>query len=321
MKSSKLRCPKIKGKLVIIGGREDKTEEMRILTELVRLIDGGKVCVATVASSLGESIWEEYHAVFRHLGAREVTHLGISHRRQTKDAAGMRALAKAKCVFFTGGDQLKITSELGGTAIEDRIREIYADGGIIAGTSAGASVMSDTMLVSGVGVSSYRIGGGLRMAPGLGFLSGVLIDQHFTERGRIGRLLGALAHNPKYLGLGVDENTAVIVEEGRRLRTVGIGGVYVVDAHEATDSNISDKDRDTALSLFNVKIHLLSDGDIFDLETRVPELIVPNRRPEIIKKRPARAELLPPLIKARTTRLREKGLRIKNVDPKSLPRA
>ena len=261
------------GTLLIIGGHEDREGERKILGHLARRVGRGKICIATIASSnAAEELWKQYAKAFRKLGVSRIAHLDIARRGETADARALEMLADANCVFFTGGDQLKITSEIGGTPIEARIREIYRSGGIIAGTSAGASVMSETMLVSGAGVQSYRIGGGLRMAPGLGFLKDVLIDQHFTERGRIGRLLGALAHNPKYVGIGLDENTAIIVRE-KELRVIGYGGVYIVDAHAATDSNISDGDRDTSLSLFNVKIHLLSAGDRYDFTTRKPELL------------------------------------------------
>lgn len=122
-------------------------------------------------------------------------------------------------MFFSGGDQLRISSQIGDTPVEERVREIHERGGLVAGTSAGASVMSETMLVKGTSGESHKIGD-LHMAPGLGLVRDVIIDQHFAERGRFGRLFGAVAHNPRELGLGIDEDTAIVVE-GERFEVIG----------------------------------------------------------------------------------------------------
>jgi cyanophycinase len=148
------------------------------------------------------------------------------------------------------------------------VREIFDRGGVIAGTSAGASVMSDTMLVKGTSGESYRIGD-LHMAPGLGLIRDVIIDQHFAERGRFGRLLGAVAHNPRVLGLGVDEDTAMVVE-GERFDVIGSGAIYVVDGEDVSYSNIAEEKRDRPLTMLDVRLHVLSAGDSFDLKTRKP---------------------------------------------------
>jgi cyanophycinase len=150
-----------------------------------------------------------------------------------------------------------------------RIREIYEAGGVIAGTSAGASAMSDTMLVRGSGDESYRIGD-VDMAPGLGLLPNVIIDQHFAERGRMGRLLGAVAQNPRVLGIGIDENTAIVVEDEASFSVLGAGAVYVVDGSGITYSNIVEEKNDRPLSLYDVRLHVLSSGDNFDLRERRP---------------------------------------------------
>jgi cyanophycinase len=176
----------------------------------------------------------------------------------------------ASLVFFTGGGQLRITTQFGGTQLCEQIQEFYRQGGTIAGTSAGASVMSDTMLVSGEADSSHRVGANLMMAPGLGYIKDVIIDQHFAERGRIGRLLGAVAQNPRFLGVGLDENTAIIVEKENRVRVLGEGAVYIVDGRQVTCTNMDDDNEDRTLSIFNVRLHVLSQGDEFDLFTREP---------------------------------------------------
>lgn len=261
------------GALVIIGGGEDKQNKRVILAEVAARVGAGPLCIATMASSVGEEAWEAYRGIFRKLGVRHISHLSVVHRHEAIDQKALKAVKGARGIFFTGGDQLKITAELGGTEIADRIHELYAHGGVIAGTSAGAAVMSETMLVAGKGVASHRIGSGLRMSPGLGFVKNMIIDQHFAERGRIGRLLAAVAQNPKFLGVGIDEDTAVVLDSPEKMHVIGSGAVYVIDAHESTDSNISDATEEQTLSLFNVCLHHLSHGDAFDLKLRTPKRI------------------------------------------------
>ncbi len=260
-----------RGTLIIIGGREDRESEMPILREVVRRLGRRKLCVATVASTVGQELWIDYQKVFKQLGVKRISHLNVDHRTEAVDRAALKAVQGIGGIFFTGGDQLKITSEIGGTKIYDEILRAYENGGIIAGTSAGAAVMSETMLVAGAGETSYCIGSGVRLAPGLGFIKDVIIDQHFSERGRIGRLLGVVAQNPKYLGLGIDEDTAIVMLSGKRFRVMGKGAVYVVDAHEATASNLSDLTPDCVLSLFNIRLHVLSNGDELNLGKREPK--------------------------------------------------
>ncbi|MES2527858.1 MAG: cyanophycinase [Bdellovibrionota bacterium] len=259
------------GKLIIIGGREDKEKEMDILREVAKGVGDGRLCIVSVASSVGDELWGDYSRIFKNLGVKKLSHLDVVHRTEAVDQKALKAVKDADAVFFTGGDQLKITSELGGTLVADRITEIFENGGIIAGTSAGASVMGEIMMVSGDSDSSFRIGSGLNMAPGMGFAPRLLIDQHFAERGRIGRLIAAVAHNPRYLGVGIDEDTAIIMDESKCFKVIGNGAVYVIDAHEANGLNISEAPKDTTLSIFNVKLHLLSKNDKFDLTTRMAE--------------------------------------------------
>ena len=256
--------------LVIIGGKEDRAGEMAILTEVAKRVGSGKLVIATVASSVGDELWKDYRAIFRKLGVKQISHLDVICRKEAVDRAALKALEGATAVFFTGGDQLKITSELGGTVVADEIYRIYETGGMIAGTSAGASVMSETMLVAGSSDGSYRIGASVRTAPGLGFVKNMIIDQHFAERGRISRLLGVVAQNPRYLGIGIDEDTAIIMNEHESFRVIGRGAVYVIDAHEATESNVAEAAIDTALSIFNVRVHVLSAGDAFDMAHKQP---------------------------------------------------
>lgn len=256
------------GPLIIIGGHEDKDGERVILKEVARRLNGGRLVIATVASHEPEGYFDSYQKAFAAIGVTDLVELYVHERAESHSDEALSLLDGAGGVFFSGGDQLRISSQIGDTAIERRIRELHAAGGVIAGTSAGASVMSETMLVKGPSAESYRIGE-LHMAPGLGLIRDVIIDQHFAERGRYGRLLGAVAHNPRLLGIGIDENTAVVVENDRFL-VIGSGAAYVVDGEEATHSNIAEARSDRALSMFNVRMHVLSSGDSFDLTARTP---------------------------------------------------
>src|ERR1700712_932186 len=256
------------GTLIIIGGHEDHDGERVILKEVAGLVANGRLVLATVASHNPEGYFEKYQASFGELGIDEVTELYIEDRSEAALEDKLAALTGVNAVFFSGGDQLRITSQIGGTPIYDRVREIFETGGVIAGTSAGASAMSETMLVKGQSSSSYRIGD-VRMAPGLGLLPNVIIDQHFAERGRIGRLLGAVSQNPRELGIGIDEDTAIIVT-GQQFRVVGSGAVYLVDASSVTYSDVAETRTNSAPSIYDLKLHVLSDGETFDLRTRRP---------------------------------------------------
>jgi cyanophycinase len=265
------RNGKPSGKLIVIGGHEDRDSESLILREVVRCADGGKVVVVTVASEEPKALWQEYRNAFAKLGVSGLAHLEVPSREELVRNPPDGILDDASCVFFTGGGQLRITSEFGGTELCDRLRDLYYKGVTVAGTSAGASVMCDTMLVDGAAEESHKIGDSLSMAPGLGFMPDVIIDQHFAERGRIGRLLGAVAHNPRLLGLGIDENTAIVVERLECFTVIGAGAVYVVDGREVTGTNVAKEETERTLTLFDLRLHVLSQGDEFDLRSRRPK--------------------------------------------------
>ncbi len=258
------------GTLMIVGGREDKTGDRLILRALARRADGGALVVVTAASNLPAELWADYEPVFRDLGVRDVRHLHADTRQEAADPERVRLLDGAAVVFFTGGNQLKLTSQLGGTPLYDRLRDLYVAGGCVAGTSAGASVVCETMMVSGAGSSTTRVGEAPRMAPGFGLLRDVIVDQHFAERGRIGRLIGAVAQNPRILGVGIDENTAIVCERGERFTVLGAGGVYVLDGRDAPHDNVVEEEQGVAVSVFGLRLHLLGMGDEFDLVTRRP---------------------------------------------------
>ena len=260
----------IAGRLIIIGGHEDRENDRLILRQVAKCARGGRVVVCTVASDVPHELWETYERAFRELGCSDVVHLDIERRADLLLDPPLHLLEGADAFFFTGGGQLKITTRFAGTRLCAAVEEFYRQGGTVAGTSAGAAAMSDTMLVTGPSRESHKIGEALQMAPGLGFIRDVIVDQHFAERGRIGRLLGAVAQNPRFIGLGIDEDTAVIVEREEHFTVIGAGAVYVADAEDATYTNVAEEEDNRALSLFNVRLHVLSQGDSYDLRNRQP---------------------------------------------------
>jgi cyanophycinase len=258
------------GKLIIIGGHEDKEGERLILRAVAAEARRTALVVVTAASDEPADTWKEYEEIFNDLGVDDVRQLHVDTREEALSEKVHGVLDGAGAVFFTGGDQLKLTSQLGDTPVYQKTKALYETGGLIAGTSAGASVVCETMLVSGNSEGSPRIRDALRMAPGFGFISGVIIDQHFAERGRISRLIGAVAQNPRILGIGIDENTAILCDNGYSFSVLGDGGVYVVDAADVTNSNIVEDAGDRTLSVFNIRLHLLNMGDEFDMHERIP---------------------------------------------------
>jgi cyanophycinase len=263
-----------KGKLIIVGGHENKDGDPKILEFVAKEVKRlrGTLVITTVATNLPDELTNTYLPVFRDLGIHSdrIDVLDIRSREEAYQEETLRKLEHAKVIFFTGGDQLRITSQIGDSPIYRRLQELFTDGGTIVGTSAGAAVLPETMLVSGPSDESSEVSA-LGMAPGLGLIHGVVIDSHFAQRGRMGRLLGAVAQNPKNLGLGIDEDTAIIVEYGKHLRVLGSGAVYVVDGSGITYSSLSEKYPEGIISIHDVKLHVLGEDDCFDLVNRRPE--------------------------------------------------
>lgn len=261
-----------KGTLIIIGGHEQKEDYPAILSEVaVRAGKGGRVVVVTAASQVPEELAETYQQAFGKCGIKDVRVLDIRTRADATRPEVVDLLDDAPVIFFTGGDQLRITSQIGDSPLFQRMHELYMRGATIAGTSAGAAAMPATMLVSGASDSSQSISG-IGMAPGLGLLENVVIDTHFAERGRMARILGAVAQNPRNLGLGIDEDTAVIVEGGRSFRVLGSGAVYVVDGSSMVYSSLSEERPEGVVTIHGVTLHVLGEGDHFNLVERRPIL-------------------------------------------------
>jgi cyanophycinase len=257
------------GSLIAIGGAEDREDTKIILGNLAERIGSGTLVISTLASGYADEVWEIYRMLFTSMGVKRIKHLCMDHRDESPKDPRLDVLADAAAVFFTGGDQLRITTRLGGTPLSERIEEIYMRGGIIAGTSAGATALGEMMLVGSPaeGICKLR---DVKMTPGLGLAKDMIIDQHFSERGRIRRLLGAVAENPRMLGIGVDEDTAVVIEGDGSFHALGSGAVYVVDGHDLSYTNFSEASFSRAMSVFGVKLHVLSSGDSFDMSSRHP---------------------------------------------------
>jgi cyanophycinase len=266
--------------LIIIGGKEDKKDDMLILNEISKRAQNGKLVIATIGSDVPLDVWSDYRIIFRDLGVQNIEHLSVTSIEEARQPELLSILENATVVYLTGGDQLKITTRIGGTPIADRILEIFESGGTIAGTSAGASVMSTTMVIGGENDSSHKIGRAM-MAPGLGLISQMIIDQHFAQRGRIGRLLGAVALNPGLLGIGIDEDTSIIVEK-QSFRVLGSNAVYVVDGREVIHTNVSQAVKDSTMTIFGVKLHVLGHDDVFDFNTRQPLSELKTSQPEAL---------------------------------------
>ena len=258
----------VEGKLLIIGGAEDKEGECKILKRFVQEAGGkeSRIIVLTAATEYPQQVGAQYDKIFKSLGAAEVQVLDVSERVSANRETIVHELEKATGVFFTGGDQLRITGILGGTRLGRTLHRLYERGVIIAGTSAGASAMSDTMIVGGEAGTPKK--DKLTMAPGLGLLHSVVVDQHFAQRGRIGRLLSAIAQNPYVLGVGIDEDTSILVYSDGRFTVVGSQTVTVVDASPSMATNVSETSPGQALVLTPVWMHVLSDGYGFDLKRR-----------------------------------------------------
>ncbi|MDB5098091.1 MAG: cphB [Cyanobacteria bacterium RYN_339] len=260
-----------KGHLVIIGGAEDRTGDRAILSKVVELSGGPKahIVVLTTASSFGAELEQIYGNAFRELGAAKVTSLHIHDRLDANDPALADLVLNASGIFMTGGDQSRLASILGGSEVGKAMHRAFKRrGACVAGTSAGASAISEHM-VAGGRKGTHPKKGMLNLVPGLGLLNRVIIDQHFSQRHRLGRLLSIVAQNPFLLGVGIDEDTAIVVEPNTDLQVIGAGAVTIVDARQMTYSNVNEVRRNEILAMTNIQFHLLPAGFRFHIETRV----------------------------------------------------
>ncbi|PZU98568.1 MAG: cyanophycinase [Leptolyngbya sp.] len=258
------------GALVIIGGAEDKEGDCVVLREFVRAAGGveAEIAVMTAATSLPGEVGDEYIRVFERLGAKRVDVVHTDRREDSEREDNLEKIKEATGIFFTGGDQSRIVDYIKGTPLDDAIHQRHREGAVIGGTSAGAAMMPDEMIIEGDSVSNPSVGA-VEMGPGMGFLPGIVVDQHFAQRGRLGRLLAALVIQPAVIGLGIDENTAIIVT-GDEFEVVGAGTITVVDETTATHNNLEGLLKDEPIALCGVKLHILPHGYRFNLKTHTP---------------------------------------------------
>ena len=260
------RVARSHGHLVIIGGGEDKQNDMTILKRFVELCGGpdAKIVVITAASSVAENMWDTYDRAFADLGVTRHSHLHLQNRHDANDERHIRDVVDADGIFMTGGDQKRLLAIIGGTALDAEMHAaLKLRGACIGGTSAGASAMSGHMLAQGR-AELHPEKGSVSLGAGLGFLHKVVIDQHFSERQRLSRLLSIVAQNPYLQGIGIDEDTALVVERGVGIEVVGQGAVTVVDGRTMSTNVAEIADHETP-ELIDVRLHLLPAGSKYAL--------------------------------------------------------
>jgi cyanophycinase len=273
-----------KGKLIIIGGAINtgsftettfgQADNMnffergilkRITTESIK-DNLSRFEIITTASLIPERVGEEYVKAFAHLDVLNVGVLNISSREQANDKVYIERLRAAEVIIFTGGDQLRLSSIFGGTAFHEVLLEKYQQEQIvIAGTSAGAAASSKNMIYQGSSKDAL-LKGEVKITGGLGFIDGVIVDTHFVQRGRIGRLLYAAASNPGILGIGLGEDTGLFISKGTRMEAIGSGMVILVDGRKMSDTNLTDVQMGQPVSINNMIVHVMCDGDVYDLK-------------------------------------------------------
>jgi cyanophycinase len=257
-----------RGWIVPIGGGEDKEQNPIILERFVQLCGGRDARLVVIpTASKAEDTGDRYQAIFRDLGAADVEVMDFDTRRDGEEPGRIREIVEADGVFLTGGNQMRLATMLGGTGIAKAIREHNANGGHVAGTSAGASFLSEHMIAFG---SDNRTphAGSVTLAPGLGLTNRVVIDQHFTQRGRLGRLITALAFNPFLIGLGLDEDTAAFIGPDQTVEVEGSGTLTIVDAAKLKFSSMDRAAAEDSVSMLGLTLHVLIRGATFNLHTR-----------------------------------------------------
>jgi cyanophycinase len=267
-----------RGALMAIGGAEDKMKARRILYAFLALAGGStaRIAIMPAASTQPGRVGELYHALFCDLGAAAVEILHVDSRKEAQDPGRVAALDGMTAVFLTGGNQLRLSTLLGGTPMERMIHQRNRAGMVVAGTSAGASVLSRHMIAFGRS-GEWPTQRMVQMAPGLGLTDAVTIDQHFQQRGRTGRLMVAVSYNPDLIGLGIDEDTAVIIDGQDVVEIVGRGSVLVVDGSELSYTNVDQAQRHDPVAVTDMRLHVLTEGWRYDLRQRRPQ--APHSKP------------------------------------------
>jgi cyanophycinase len=260
--------------LLAIGGGEI-TEAPDIVEEFKKHANNGSkgILVLTIATSKPAEAAAKYTDIFKKMGYRNVSVVDVSDREESYDEKSAKKVEEAEAMFFTGGDQLNITTMIGGSPIQDAIEQRVKEGGFIAGTSAGAAMMSQWMIVSGRSDSPTKVNA-VEIAPGMGMVDNTVIDTHFSQRGRHGRLLTAVAHYPQAIGIGLDEATAIAVK-GSKFRVLGKGVATVMDGHHIRKNDLPHRKDDEMIGISGMVVDILPAGYVYDLatfETFAPEL-------------------------------------------------
>ena len=277
---------KVKGILIPVGGNEDKGKELNetqtlefiqegILSHIVKESGGqdARIVVIPTASQIPVEVGDNYLDAFAKLGCRNVEVLNIRTREQAESASTMKTVREANCLMFSGGDQSRISEIIGDTIMHQLIQKRFIDERIvIAGTSAGAMAMSNHMIAGGSSSEAMRKGAVL-MSKGLALVPGLIIDSHFIARGRFGRLAEAVATFPHLIGVGLAENTGLIIRDINEFKVIGSGMIIIFDGSELTHNNVEVLEPDTPMSISNLKVHVLANGDRFFIDKRKLEVL------------------------------------------------
>ena len=268
MTPSRVQDGETRGYIIPVGGAEEKMNAPAILKRFGKLAGGRKARIAIIpTASLASDTGSRYEGVFRELGVSWAEAIPFEDRADCEREDWLEDLESATGVFLTGGNQLRLATHLGGTPVARLIRVMNARGVPVAGTSAGAAFLSEHMIANGEEGASPRAGS-VTLSPGLGLTNRIVIDQHFRQRDRLGRLLTALAYNPYVIGLGLDEDTAAFIGPDNGLEVVGSGSVTVVDASGIEFSSMDLAKKDDPVCMLGVKLHILIQGATFNLHTR-----------------------------------------------------
>jgi cyanophycinase len=268
---AKVEANGARGWIVPVGGAEEKEGRAEILRRFVALAGGEEARIAVIpTASVLESTGRKYEALFKEFGARQAEALPFKTRTDASRKDWLGVLEAATGVFLTGGNQLRISTVLGGTPVAKLIRRLNARGIPVGGTSAGAAILSEHMIAFGIEGATPRAGMAT-LAPGFGMTNRVIIDQHFRQRDRLGRLLTALAYNPFAIGLGLDEDTAAFIDPTDRIHVIGAAAITIVDAASMDHSSMASAEIGQPIFMTGIRVHVLTPGSIFDLNTRQAE--------------------------------------------------
>lgn len=268
MSPSRVNPGEQRGYIIPVGGAEAKVNNPSILKRFARLAGGRDARIGIIpTASLAEDTGRRYEEYFKELKVESAEAFNFEERADCDDAEQLERLSECTGVFMTGGNQLRLSTHLGGTAVAKKLRVLSAAGVPIAGTSAGAAFLCEHMIAHGDEGGSPRAGS-VTMAPGLGLTNRVVIDQHFRQRDRLGRLLTALAYNPFAVGLGLDEDTAAFIAPDSSIEVVGSGSITVIDPSGIEFSSMDLASRNDPVCLLGVKLHILIEGATYNLHTR-----------------------------------------------------